>query len=461
MSENIKNNLEEKLVDDLYNYYKPIESKNEFYGLLKTYLFPRIQSFLSNYQSYIFEENYVESQWKEMASIHYINTSYNIKKTVARIHFFDCTKKTADTYLGYITLRPFSEYDSILSTVVPNIKKLSKKISSDSDISILTHKQSIHINKLNLEIDTFWFFAQDGVVTRCAHADVLMLTNYLNCVYGYNKIPISKMNLKHLYSFPNDGLDEFEILKLLDENDIPAKIYSLEENNILNPKDLIKVYVESGLPVIIGYENHVVLIIGIKYLNGEDFSFVLYDDSGSFSQSEGDMKYGNFISVHTWDDIRVKKDKCIIIPVHGRLYMQYPVVRTLLNRYLNVLIYGNDNEDENNDVFTKIPGIQTILVETGYLKNFFEKYKKNLQVKDNNKTAYKNFKKDTQLHYVWVTWFNLDNDNKMVVLTDPTLNENSIHLFMPYILFNKEVPFEELKLYLQKGGGQEVDQEKK
>lgn len=444
--------LKKQLLNDLYNYYKPIEKQDVFYGLIDLYLFSRIKPILSKCKSYIFETDYIENQWKEMVTTHYINTSYKIKKTVARIHFFDNTSnKSVETYLGYVTLRPFSEYDSILSTIMPNLKKFSHNDSIDGEIKFLSYKKTVHIDRLCLTIDTFAFFAQDGVVARCAHADMLMITTYLNHTYGYNRIKLSKMKLNHLYAFPNEGLDEFEIVELLDDNDIPAKIYSLEDDS-LSPMDLIKVYVESGLPVIIGYDDHVILVIGIAYHMDGNVSFVIYDDSGSFVSQDETRDCGSFMSIQHWNTIKTQKDKCVIIPVHERLYSQYPVTRALLNIFLNTVLYGIDmtkgsgNITEN--IYKKIPNIQTIMVEMGQLKIFLKQYENHLCELDYVKSSYETLKNNNQLHYMWVTYFRLNNKYSMIVLTDPTLNPDSIHTIMPYLIFDKEIPFNELKIYL-------------
>ena len=58
---------------------------------IEKYVFPRL-SFMAKDDKgtrfFLFENRSVETEWKDMIGIHYINTSYEMESTVMRVHLF-------------------------------------------------------------------------------------------------------------------------------------------------------------------------------------------------------------------------------------------------------------------------------------------------------------------------------------------------------------------------------------
>lgn len=59
---------------------------------IKKYIMPKLNVFRGKNEKktiYFLEESeYVETEWKDMVSMHYVNTSYQLKNTVIRCHVF-------------------------------------------------------------------------------------------------------------------------------------------------------------------------------------------------------------------------------------------------------------------------------------------------------------------------------------------------------------------------------------
>lgn len=237
--------------------YHSKEFDNLLYSI-KADVLSRITTIVENCKYFYFESEYIETSWKEMVSMHYINTSYTLGKNVARVHFMSKEEISQNSYLGNITLRPIEETRIMLSFVYPNYNNLLKDKSSN----ILGYKKVIHVDTNEIPIKTFPFFSQDGIVTSCAHADILMLTIYLNHVYRYKKINISDMysNENRLMRFPSFGLNKNEINEVFLSNEVPIKVHEIENFINYSPmeKERIKKQIEeivytnlqSSIPVI-------------------------------------------------------------------------------------------------------------------------------------------------------------------------------------------------------------------
>jgi hypothetical protein len=130
----------------------------------------RLDMFLEEKNIYMFsEDNYVETEWKDMISLHYINTTYHCLPTVIRVHLFSKAKeiKPDSNYLGFFTLRITNELSILLSYIYPNFpafKKWKYKKSRKEKQYICTFEKHIHLEGNEFIITTFPLFVQDGML---------------------------------------------------------------------------------------------------------------------------------------------------------------------------------------------------------------------------------------------------------------------------------------------------------
>lgn len=419
---------------------------------VKIFVFDRIGAIVDQAEHYIFEEKYVETTWKEMVSMHYVNTTYLYKPYVARIHFFNTEDKMMldeNHYLGYITIRIINEPSILLSSVVPNFSVF--RLSEPT--AIMFYKREVHVEMKTFHIKTFDFFAQDGVVASCINADILMFTQFLNKVYGYGRVTLTQMN--EGISYPNPGLGDNEVMSLLKEQDIPVSLQPLrkEASSTVKYKKMIKSYVQSELPVILGFNGHVVIVIGITKTLNEDYKFVIYDDSGYFTASdlgsEMERVPGPFLDVVPLEKIETALAKdhnsSLIVPLHQRVYTTFPQVAKTVQYYVELLDRHYQKNLIGVETFSsfQIEDAEYLIVEISALKEFINQNRDFLQGSDPEvEKKVKDLMESFQPHYMWCAWLSVEEENILIVI-DPTKIDDGLH--MPYHLsFAKNVDFENL-----------------
>lgn len=269
----------------------------------------KIWMLLKQSKYYILEEEYVELEWKEMISFHYVNTTYNFENTVCRIHLFTDNKNIESDYLGFFTLRKIDEPTILFSKMYPNWKNLSVDNTRINNAHITAVEKVVHIFDNEIKIMTTPYFVQDGVVTCCAHSTILMLTNFLNLQYGYNKVTITNIINSFTFSrernFPVKGLNIPQMSEVLFNNGISSYVNSITNKNNEESRYCVSTIIsqiDSNIPVIMGFGSHSVLIIGYFTKNDGSIEFVFYDDSGTLiskinqeNLDENGQIYSNFI----------------------------------------------------------------------------------------------------------------------------------------------------------------------
>lgn len=306
---------------------------------------------LSQTAYFLIEDTYTEPEWKDIIAEHFIHTKYQTIPNVLRIHLFtDSGPDLNKSYLGCFTLRKIDNPAIVLSFIYPNWNVLCMEEERFAGSYLITAPKRIHIYAEEIIIRTTPYFVQDGIVTSCAHASIVMMTQFLNLKYGYQKLHIKDMiqsyqNREKL--FPTRGLLPEQVMEILMNNKFNVVKYELgdrnpEESERVEVKDLIKAQLRSGLPVMLGIADHSVLIVGFQE---EKDSFLFLDDSGALIHAladaqdqyrDSELEYDNFISNCNWDYIfeyveRTSGKKVLVqflMPVHERIYAvtkTYPV----------------------------------------------------------------------------------------------------------------------------------------
>ncbi len=417
-----------------------LEVKNQ----LLTFVLPRIKRIITNAKFFIFEDEYVETAWKDMVSLHYVNTSYSIKKNVARVHFFLDNNISEDSYLGYITLRPINEFNIMLSFVIPNWNVLKFDYHH---AYIMTYEQYIHIEGKQINIRTFPFFTQDGIVSICAHADILMCSMFLNKKYGYKKIKLYEMiDTQKTSIFPQTGLDPSEVINIFSENKVPIKVIprsidGIEEDSL--SERLILTYIKSQIPIIIGIDKHVVLIVGY-IIKDNQIEFIIYDDSGVFVQSKED-----FVSIKSWayfkEKIKEKKNDefYIIIPEPERVYLQYMDYDAFLEEYIKYNV-------ELKKVLGKNYIRKDLLIDNCEFKNYLISCIDKDLVNEQERQKIRKILKKSMPHYLWLTELHSQiSDDKFILFADTTIHTystNSVFTDENLFICNNSKPNEEMNL---------------
>ena len=150
------------LVNAIYRVF-PIEKTRLRKGV-KENIWPRLDFMHGRRNSgdryFIFEEDYIETEWKDMISIHYINTSYHVQNTVMRIHIFSNNEISETSYIGFFTLRKIDEPRFMLSYIYPNWTNI---YCNSKRFHVMKYRKAIHIAGHELTLYTYPLFVQDNI----------------------------------------------------------------------------------------------------------------------------------------------------------------------------------------------------------------------------------------------------------------------------------------------------------
>ncbi len=396
-------------------------------------------------------ESYTEREWKELLNYYYLNTTYKFLTEkpgeVFRIHFFNEKEKS---YLGFITLKPIPEPLFILSFIYPNFEaliplwknyKVLEGLDVEDKIFVMTYDRDVHLQDKKISIKTLAFYAQDDMVLACAHADILMLTKFLNKKWNTPEVRIG--DILEGYSFfklkqiPTKGLNIYQINEIFHANGYTMRYFNIEEQG-LSHKDtffVINSMLESSIPVYLflkrcnehTYEYHVVLIIGhtLNEKTGQK-KYLIYDDSGALF--EWLNKPRTFIGLVSEEELKHFLHS-IFIYEPERVYLS------------SLHILENFNK-KHKDVFPKAEEKfnRMLLIHNSKAKAFFKTEKlfvykipfhKNKNFEHNDKELIR-FIKTNQPHYVWLLEFNFDK-RPLYLVADPTKHKDTV--FTPFYNF--------------------------
>ena len=103
---------------------------------IQNFLYPRLDFICdpSYHIFFLFEKCYIETEWKDMISVHYINTSYNVKNAVMRVHLFFSDTVDEKKYAGCFTLRTIDDVRFMLSYIWPLRSSNHSTISRSSPV---------------------------------------------------------------------------------------------------------------------------------------------------------------------------------------------------------------------------------------------------------------------------------------------------------------------------------------
>lgn len=439
----------------LQEFLSPYEEENEFFKKLKLItndsnasdtgintfkenINRKIWELLLQAKYYIIEENYTETEWKDMIAEHYIHTKYDFKTSVCRVHLFSTDYGNLDDiYLGYFTLRKINSNDMVLSFIYPNWKTLNLEKTQFNNSFIMTAKKTVHIFSEEIEIQTTPFFVQDGNVTCCAHASILMLSHFLHLKFDYKKIripEIAKGYLRREKQYPTKGLIPEQIMEILTNNGIYIRPYNLKSDLKKNErlseiKETVQAHVRSGLPVIMGIGKHAVLIIG--YRKEENFDgFIFYDDSGVLihdinkqKHKSGNSEYDNFIYCCDWnyilDYVEYNKNETVrfLVPFHEKVFAEFNDVKlrcSILEDNFNIKKIKYDEIDSLQDK-------RFFIADNATCKKFI---RDNLVDLDYAKEDMLDFICNEQPHYLWCYQYKFD-DEYYILFINSTYNINS------------------------------------
>jgi hypothetical protein len=173
--------------------------------------------------------------------------------------------KLQTAFRGFIIIRP--TFPSIIGRTLIDPRAFKTK-----DFQICHCSTGVSVNGIKLTVSGFPFSAQDGESISCAETTVWGIMEYFGNKYSdYQPVNPSKIiqvlnqhSKKRLV--PSAGLTVDQISLALKEFGFGTQIYAAEDAYEAELKNIISIYIESGIPIIAALENdfigHAVLLIG-------------------------------------------------------------------------------------------------------------------------------------------------------------------------------------------------------
>jgi hypothetical protein len=227
-------------------------------------------------KSVFVEREYIDKDYRDTFSNYHSKRFSTPSSRCLRLHFFSDAVKRSELkdagfdraiaeklnsiYLGYSVIRP-TKPNCVGRTL---LSPLSRGPASAFACLAL---EKVSILGTELEIRGFPFISQDEDVTVCAQSAIWMLLRYFSNRYSRypETYPFQIANLTKDYSlgriYPSPGLYVWQMAEAMRQVGFAPVIYT--RNSYIDKFDhLLYTYIESGIPVLAGTENHVVVAFG-------------------------------------------------------------------------------------------------------------------------------------------------------------------------------------------------------
>ena len=227
--------------------------------------------------SVVLERHYIDRDYRDTFSQYHSKRFITPDSRCTRLHFFDKHMSRADIkhherlqshYLGYSIIRPTRP-----NCIGRTLLKPECRATTQGTISECNETVSMHGTEL--KISGFPFISQDADVTVCAQASLWMMARYFSKRYHLypETYPVQIGNLTRDYSvgrlFPTAGLYVWQLAEALRRLGFSPLLYSRalysQINKTSHPDNfehLLYTYIESGIPVLAAFNNHVVVLFG-------------------------------------------------------------------------------------------------------------------------------------------------------------------------------------------------------
>ena len=230
----------------------------------------RLQGLLEAHaQTVVVERHYIDKDYRDTFTNYHSKRFRTPDARCTRLHFFN-VPVTAEAlldrdtvephYLGYSIIRPTCPY-CIGRTL------LKPCISPPLSTCLCACEEKPTIQGTQLSISGFPFMSQEGDATVCAQSALWMQARYFSNRYpSYAEVtPFRLTALTHDYAlgrlYPSGGLYVWQMAEALRRLTFAPVIYDrLQHGDQF--EQLLYTYIESGIPVLAAFDNHVVTLFG-------------------------------------------------------------------------------------------------------------------------------------------------------------------------------------------------------
>ena len=327
------------------------------------------KSYLNDYASYY--SLCYKSYARETKRIHFFSSKFSLRTFNSAISSSkSISNRIWKNYLGYIVAKPLPD-----AVIGPTLLKTYGNLNGHERF-YCARKYHLNIFGKKLAIQSLAFQEQDTIVSACATTAIWSAFHktvklFQTPVPDPSEITRSAGNLyfNSGRSFPNHGLDLYQIGKAIESNHLVSELRNNESQlqKLYWLKCFIYSYLKMGIPVLLGIEIkdtglHLITLTGyrqpvgvpkkegdIAILASEIEKFYAHDDQiGPFSKLEfsGDSSFPILTAWPIKNDFnkrRMAQVKSVIVPVHPKIRISYEDILTkikLANHLFKNIVVG-------------------------------------------------------------------------------------------------------------------------
>lgn len=242
------------------------------------------------------EYPYIEEYYRDTYYSFYARKHNDYNRHCFRISFFNegVTEENFFTisaddlnekFIGYVVLRPTPRR-------IIGYSFLSPKLIPNPGISICICRRLISVMGRSMEVTGFPFLSHDGEAISCSENSIILIFDYFSRRYNNyaRALPsqISKLlSTNNCRYQPSEGLASGDVVQVLNNLGMTTRIYTRKDENpraadfefvSSDFERLLKIFVESGVPVYVSSPGHAYLLIGRENkLFGQNAAFVAMD----------------------------------------------------------------------------------------------------------------------------------------------------------------------------------------
>lgn len=280
--------IQKKQFDYLYSYLVKLDTK--IIVLEREYM---DKDFLEDYTRY-----YVKSfnnKGYMSARLHFFSEEidYDLFKKIVLKNIFDRTKNSIKFgYLGFTVIKPLSK------TFIGKTCLKIQDHATDVSKKCIFRQYCVDLFGLQLKVDSIAFQEQDKVVSACSTTAIwtaLHATSWrsLDDIPACSEITTNAIN--HISNstnfFPKKELTNKQIMRALDFEKLKNHPYELECMELEEFISIVKIHIDSNIPLILGLDvsvlangkikslgGHAVTILGYENLHHDKINIYLHDD---------------------------------------------------------------------------------------------------------------------------------------------------------------------------------------
>ncbi len=253
-------------------------------------------------KSILVESDYIDKDFFDDFSRYYVKCFKTYGSRCARIHFFakeidhsfvdDLLVNYDDasvfdlqsSYLGFMVIKPLPQ-----TFVGRTCLRVYQSIIENDYKRLITRKYDVNLFGIGLTVDTLAFQEQDKVLAACATTAIWSVLHAVNFIGERNISSCGKITtnaINHIpdssNSFPNNGLSIKQILRAIDNEGLRYHLINLADKSDFGYGDweccfdLVRTYIDSGVPLLVVVQVYSVVDGGSVYLGNHAISLLGY-----------------------------------------------------------------------------------------------------------------------------------------------------------------------------------------